>query len=92
MRVEPASVLRLNSDIRHTRLTGEGVILRQDDGEILVVNEVAIRFIELIDGNRNLDELADLLLQEYEVERDALISDLAEYTHELLGQGVLVQR
>ncbi|WP_456380101.1 PqqD family protein [Thiolapillus sp.] len=91
MSVTPSTVLQLSSDVRQTRVGDEGVILRQDDGEILVVNEVAIRFVELIDGDRGMDELTDLLLQEYEVERDILVSDLAEYACELLNQGILTK-
>lgn len=91
MPVTPSTVLQLNSDIRQTRLADEGVILRQNDGEILVVNEVAIHFIELIDGSTSMDELTDLLLQEYQVERDRLFFDLAEYAQELLSQGVLTK-
>ncbi|HID46720.1 MAG TPA: PqqD family protein [Chromatiaceae bacterium] len=89
MRIEPSIVLQLNSDVRQTRVADEGIILRQDDGEILVVNEVAIRFVELIDGQRSLGELADLLLQEYETEKSTLIADLAEYAGELVSQNVL---
>jgi len=89
MPLSPSSVLQLHSDIRQTRVSDEGIILRQEDGEILVVNEVAIRFVELIDGNRNLDELTDMLLQEYEVDRNTLADDLAEYASELISHGVL---
>ncbi len=89
MSVDPSTVLQLESDVRQTRVAGEGVILRQDDGEILVINEVAIRFVELIDGNRSLGELTELLLQEYDVEKDRLAADLAEYASELMDQNVL---
>ncbi|WP_456417678.1 PqqD family protein [Thiolapillus sp.] len=91
MPVTPATILQLKSDIRQTRLADEGVILRQEEGEVLVVNEIAIRFIELINGKRSMDELTGLLLQEYEVEPDTLASDLAEYACELLEQGVLTR-
>lgn len=89
MSVDPSTVLQLESDVRQARVAGEGVILRQDDGEILVINEVAIRFVELIDGDRNLGELTELLLQEYDVEKDRLAVDLAEYASELVNQNVL---
>ncbi len=91
MSVTPSTVLQLSSDVRQTRLADEGIVLLQNDGEILVVNEVAIRFIELIDGSTSMDGLTDLLLREYQVERDTLFSDLAEYAQELLSQGVLTE-
>ena len=89
MSLSPSTLLQLHTDVRQTRVSDEGIILRQDDGEILVVNEVAIRFVELIDGNRNLDELTDILLQEYEVDRSTLADDLAEYASELISHNVL---
>lgn len=89
MPVAPSAILQLNADVRQTRVADEGIILRQDDGEILVINEVAIRFVELIDGSRSLGVLTDLLLQEYAVEKDTLAADLAEYAAELAGHNVL---
>lgn len=89
MSVDPSTVLQLNPDVRQTRVADEGVILRQDDGEILVINEVAIHFVELIDGRKDLGELTELLLQEYEVEKNTLVADLAEYASELINQNVL---
>ncbi|WP_456408253.1 PqqD family protein [Thiolapillus sp.] len=89
MSIEPSTVLQLKSDVRQTRVGGEGVILRQDEGEILVVNEVAIRFVELIDGDKDLNELTDLLFQEYDVEKNTLAADLEEYADELIRQNVL---
>ncbi len=89
MSVDSSTVLQLNPDVRQTRVADEGVILRQDDGEILVINEVAIHFVELIDGRKGLGELTELLLQEYEVEKNTLVADLAEYASELISQNVL---
>jgi pyrroloquinoline quinone biosynthesis protein D len=89
MSVDPSTVLQLNPDVRQTRVADEGVILRQNDGEILVINEVAIHFVELIDGRKDLAELTELLLQEYEVEKNTLVADLAEYASELISQNVL---
>ena len=89
MPIDAYAILQLKSDVRQSRVADEGIILRQDDGEILVVNEVAIHFIELLDGQKSIDALADILFQEYAVERTVLLADLVEYTQELIEQGVL---
>ena len=43
-----------------------------------------------VDGKRSLDEIVDLLAQEYEVERDVLEADLAELAENLKLEGVIV--
>ena len=91
MALSPSSVLKLNSDIRQTRVENEGVILRQNDGEILVVNDVAIHFLELLDGDTTIETAANVLLKEYEVEPDILVSDLLAYAEELIEETVLVE-
>jgi hypothetical protein len=91
MTVTASTVLQLNSDIRQTRVADEGVILRQNDGEILVVNDVAIRFLELLNGHADINTLAGMLLQEYNVEKEVLLSDLITYANELLSEGILVE-
>ena len=70
------AILKLRSDIRHSRVGDEGVILRQDDAEILVVNDVAARIIELIDSKRTLDDVINILEEEYEIDRSILTNDV----------------
>ena len=83
-----ATVLHLRSDIRHTRVGGEGVVLRQDDAEVLVVNDVAARVIELLDGSRSLADIVETLQQEYDIDADTLAADIAAYGRDLTEAGV----
>jgi Coenzyme PQQ synthesis protein D (PqqD) len=83
-----ATVLRLRRDIRHTRVGDEGVVLRQDDAEVLVINDVAARVIELLDGNRSLADIVETLRQEYDIDADTLAADVAAYGRELTEAGV----
>lgn len=43
---------RLAPDVRFRVVSGEGVVVRQDAGEVLVVNGVAARVLELLDPRR----------------------------------------
>lgn len=87
--MNPDTILALRSDVRHTRVGEEGVVLRQDDAEILVVNDSAARFIELIDGSTSIDQLAQALLGEYDTDKATLLADLLEFSRELAAIGAL---
>jgi len=87
-RPDSTSILKLRTDVRHSRVGDEGVILRQDDAEVLVVNDVAARIVELIDSHRSLDDVIRVLEQEYEVDRATLENDVIHYASTLLDSGV----
>jgi hypothetical protein len=82
-------VLRRRSDIRYRTLDGEAVVVRQQAGEVLVLNEVASRLLDLADGITPLHGWVEALLREYEVEREVLEHDVAECARELTEAGLL---
>ena len=85
---DTAIIFKLRADIRHSRVGDEGVILRQDDAEVLVVNDVAARIVELIDSQRSLDDIIMMLEQEYEIDHATLEKDVIQYASELLESGI----
>ena len=76
-------------DVRYRIVQGEGVVIRQEVAEALVVNEVGARILDLADGVRPAVEIHRLLLDEYEVEPGQLAEDLDGYFDELVEIGVL---
>ena len=83
------AVYALRPDVRFRRVAEEAVVLAQDQGEVLVLNEVGARVLELIDGRKAAEEWLPGLLVEYGVEEAALRSDVARYLGELLDGGVI---
>jgi hypothetical protein len=81
--------LRTRSDVRFRRVADEAVVLRQDAGEVLALNEVAARILELVGEGLTQDEIVDRLLEEYDVERPELEADTAAFVQELLDSGVI---
>jgi hypothetical protein len=79
----------LNPDIRFRRVGDEAVVLAQDAGEVLVLNEVGARVLELIEGKTPIRDWSALLLEEYDVEAQTLEADIARYTRELQDKGVI---
>jgi hypothetical protein len=83
------SVLRRSADVRFRVLDEEGVVVRQEAAEVLVLNEVATRLLALADGAAPLASWVDVLLGEYEVERPALERDVFAFAAQLLAEGLL---
>jgi Coenzyme PQQ synthesis protein D (PqqD) len=79
-----STVFKLRSDVRFRRLEPEGVIVRQTDPEVLVVNDLAARILETIDGTVPVGALVDAFTSEYAVDRAVLEHDVAAFLDELV--------
>ncbi len=82
-------IYRLKSDVRFRSIADEGIVLRQDEGEVLVVNGVGVRVVELIADGASFQELLTTLEAEYDVEPKQLRTDVLSYIEELRVAGVL---
>jgi Coenzyme PQQ synthesis protein D (PqqD) len=72
---------------------GEGaVILMIDTGQIYTCNETTEAFLKVIDGQRDLASILDLLLTEFDADRETLASDFAELAQELQDEGIIEVR
>ena len=80
---------RRRSDVRFRVIAGEAVVLRQEDAEVLVLNEVGARILELTDGSRSLAAIVNALEQEFEVGRTELETDVRGFVDDLLEAAVL---
>ena len=83
------STFKLRSDVRHRRVHQEGVVVRQQDPEVITLNDVGTRVLELIAAGLSVKDMLDVLEQEYEVGREQLSSDVYAYTNELLDADVI---
>lgn len=82
-------IYRLKSDVRHRSIADEGIVLRQDEGEVLVVNGIGERIVELIGEGASLPQVLATLETEYDVEPKQLKTDVMTYLGELEEAGVL---
>lgn len=78
-----------NSDIIWRNIKEEGVLLNAVEGSYFGLNTVGYSFWEKVDGEKTIEEITNLLLQEYKVERDALVSDIKEFVHSLLNRRLI---
>ena len=86
-------MLRLRRDVRFRRLGDEAVVIRQDDGEVLVLNELGGRVLEWIQSHEGRElhfgRLLEDLQAEFDVSRSILESDTSRFLDELIAAGVL---
>ncbi|HPK67140.1 MAG TPA: PqqD family protein [Thermoanaerobaculia bacterium] len=83
------TVLRLCPDVRFRLLEGEAIVVRQQSAEVLGLNRLGSRILELFDGSRTLAEVAARLAGEIDVDDGRLTADLLAFAAELEASGVV---
>ena len=88
MPVEIGSILNKRPDVRHRVIGGEGVVFLQDSAEVVVVNEIGARILQLIDGERSVAQMLDTLIVEYDIGRAQLEADVLAFAQQLVDAGI----
>ena len=78
-----------SSDVRYRIVGDKAVVVRQDLAEVMLLNEVGARVLDLLDGERTMAEINQLILSEYEVDQARLEQDLRRFIEELQRAGIL---
>ena len=73
-----------------TQLEGQVVILQYESGTYYTLNEIGTRVWQLLEQDKTLREIVDLLRQEYAVSEAQLTEDLTRLLHELQKEGLLL--
>ncbi|MEM8960992.1 MAG: PqqD family protein [Acidobacteriota bacterium] len=80
---------RVQSDVRFRVVDGDAVVLRQNSGQVLVLNAVGARILELLTAQTSTDDLIATLLDELEVDRPQLERDFDHFLDELLNRDIV---
>ena len=86
--------LARSESVVYRQIAGEALLVPiytrvEDAGSIYSLNEVAARFWDLADGARDVGQIRDILVDEFEVSAQVLEEDLAELIEKLLAVEVL---
>ncbi len=88
--IEAGTILKKCADARYRNVGGEGIVVRQTAGEVLVLNDVGVRVLELLEAaDLSASALVDALVAEYAVDRATLEQDVPAYLQELVDAGVV---
>lgn len=79
----------LPTDLRFRRVLDEGVLILQEAREVLALNLVGVRILELVRDGLDTPEIIDRLASEFDVGADVLAGDVGTFLAELAAVGVL---
>jgi hypothetical protein len=72
-------------------IEGEAVILALDTKVFRGLNPVGSRVWELIDGQRSTEDIAQVIVGEFQVAPDVAVRDLRAFIDELLSKGLVTR-
>ena len=72
-------------------IEGEAVLLSMDTKVLRGLNPVGSRIWELIDGQRSLEEITGVIVQEFEVAPGVAVQDVQAFIQELLDRGLVTR-
>ncbi|MFZ5468726.1 MAG: PqqD family protein [Myxococcota bacterium] len=96
MALELSEVPRVHPETGVQRVGGRLMAASPDDhlhsfeDEEGAVSEVAERIVELCDGSRSLEQIVDVLCEEFEVERGVCTTDTLAFVELLVERRILV--
>lgn len=77
-------------DISARTMDDEVIVLDLASSRYLTVTGVGIRIFELLAEERSLDELSEIIVEEYEVDPEVARRDAATFVEELRAAGLLL--
>jgi hypothetical protein len=70
-------------DTAHQIIDGEAVIITPGQMMVHVLNAVGSRIWDLADGERNIEDIAKVLSEEFDVSYNTVLRDTTEFTTDL---------
>lgn len=86
------SKFRLREDVRYRVVGNEAVVVRQEAAEVIALNDVGARVLELMSDERCIAEIVEALIGVYDVDRSTLESDVETFVGEIVEAGILEER
>jgi len=80
---------RIRKAVRYRIVDREAVVVRQDSGEVMVLNEVGARVLALLAEGLSPSEIARRIPEEFEVTPEQADEDVKLYLDELMVAGLI---
>ncbi|MPV38112.1 PqqD family protein [Georgenia subflava] len=77
------------NDVTWREIDGEMVILDLRTSKYLTANAVGTKLLQLLAADRSTDELADALVDEFDISRDRATGDVEVFVKQLSDRGLL---
>lgn len=82
---------KLARDVRFRRILDEAVVIRQDASEVMGLNHVGGRVLELLRDGVGESDMIATLANEFDVAPETLAADVAAFVDDLVASGVIVE-
>ena len=82
-------VLKHKDDVRYRVVGEEAVVVRQNAAEVIAVNDVGARILELIDAKSTVSQVIEKMSSEYDVDRDELTQDVEDFVTAIHDAGIV---
>lgn len=82
-------VFKRKDDIRFRVVGDEAVVVRQNAAEVIALNDVGARVLELIDAQKTLADVVEAMSVEYDVTADELEQDVTSFVTAIQDAGVV---
>jgi len=82
-------VMKHKDDVRYRVVGDEAVVVRQSAAEVLALNDVGARILELIDAESTVSQVIETMSSEYDVERDELAQDVENFVAAIHDAGIV---
>lgn len=69
---------------------GEALLIHLQNGDYFSLNSTGTTVWENIDGSRTVQDLAELVVAEYDGDRDVIVADVLRLVNQLADEGLVV--
>lgn len=76
-------------DTAHQIIEGEAVIITPGQMMVHVLNVVGSKIWDLADGERNIEDIAKILAEEFDVSYETALKDAVEFTGDLTQKEIM---
>lgn len=86
--------MKLNKNYVVKHLADEIILVHQDEfnvdfSKIITLNEIGLLIINKLDEGLNVEQIADCIVEEYEVDRPTALEDAKAFVKKLLELGII---
>jgi hypothetical protein len=81
-------VIALDDNILFRRVAGEGVVVDQRRAEVMVVNEVGLRVLELIREKLSVEQIIAAVNAEFDAEPETVEADVLRFIDQITERGM----
>ncbi len=84
------TTIKRNPELASTDVDGEKVMMSIENGEYFGLDSVGSRVWELIENPIRVEELVNLLIDEFDVSKEQCEDDTLEFLNELMAKKLLI--